>query len=49
MAPLIAPLGVGIGESSVIASPGAYRPKAQMVVPPGIGGVEAEAPVSDNF
>lgn len=49
MAPLIAPSGVGMGKSSVIVPSGAYRPKAQMVVPPDIGGVKAEAPVSDNF
>lgn len=44
MTPLIAPSGVGIGESSVIVPPGAYRPKAQMVIPSGIGGADAEAP-----
>lgn len=43
MAPLNTPSGVSRAEPSVIVSPGAYRPKAQMVAPPGAGGVEVEA------
>lgn len=45
MAPLIASSGVGRGDSLVIATPGAYGPEAHMIIPPGVGRVEAEAPV----
>ena len=42
---LIASSGVGRGEPLVIAPPGAYGPEAHMIIPPGVGRVDAEAPV----
>lgn len=45
MALLTASSGVGRGEPSVTVPLGTYRPTAQRVISPSVGGAEFEGPV----